>query len=145
MVLIVAIAVALSGAVAFFALKNRQDAPASPSATPAPPPTVGELHKPIKEGDCATIITEMEKVVANDLFFIGEGLGAYGTKSDLTQAVVRTKELSAEELIQIREDLIKKYKFATHTTRHKEDAKFFDTHLKENVEYSTGGDLGCKS
>ena len=49
-------------------------------------------------------------------------MGAYGTKSDLTQSVVRTKELSAEELIQIREELIRKYKFATHTTRNKEDA-----------------------
>ena len=87
----------------------------------------------------------MEKGTADDLYFIGEGLGAYGTKAALTQSVVRTKELSAEELVAIREELIRKYKFATHTTRHKEDAEFFDTHLKENVEYSTGGDLGCKS
>lgn len=89
--------------------------------------------------------TEMEKGTADDLFFSGEGLGAYGTRSELTQSVVRTKELSAQELIQIREDLIRKYKFATHTTRNKEDADFFDTHLKESVEYSSGGDLGCKS
>ena len=82
---------------------------------------------------------EMESGKADDLFFTGEGLGAYGAKKNLTEAVVRTKELSSEDLIRIRDELIEKYKFYTHTQRHKDDDKFFDTHLK----YSTGGDIGC--
>jgi hypothetical protein len=88
---------------------------------------------------------EMEKGTAGDLYFSGEGLGAYGTKQSMTEAVVRTKELSSEDLIRIREELIQKYKFYTHTKRHGDDDKFFDTHLKDKVEYSAGGDIGCST
>ena len=78
---------------------------------------------------------EMENGKTRDLIFIGEGLGAYGTKTSMVESVVRTETLSAEELVQIREELIQKYKFASHTSRLKEDKTFFDTHLVTPIEY----------
>ena len=78
---------------------------------------------------------EMEQGTAGDLFFVGEGLGAYGTKTAMVEAMVRTQALSSEELIRIREELIQKYRFASHTSRLKDDKTFFDTHLVSSVEY----------
>jgi radical SAM superfamily enzyme YgiQ (UPF0313 family) len=90
---------------------------------------------------------EMDDGIADDLFMESkdEGLGFYGGKDGTADSIVRTKALSSEELIEIREELIRKYKFATHTTRHKDDDKFFDTHLKDNPEYTAGGDIGCST
>jgi len=88
---------------------------------------------------------EMDDGVAEDLYFEGEGLGAYGTKDASNEVVVRTDALTSQELLEIRDDLIRKYKFATHTTRHEDDDKFFDTHLKDNPEYTAGGDIGCNT
>ncbi len=70
--------------------------------------------------------TEMDEGTTSDLLFTGEGLGAYGQKNLGTDSVVRTAELTAEDLIQIREDLIRKYKFHSHVGPRDH---FFDTHL----------------
>ena len=69
---------------------------------------------------------EMDTGTATDLMFIGEGLGAYGKRSLGTDSVVRTAELSPEDLVQIREELIRKYQFRSHTGPRD---SFFDQHL----------------
>jgi anaerobic magnesium-protoporphyrin IX monomethyl ester cyclase len=69
---------------------------------------------------------EMDEGLASDLAFTGEGLGAYGQKDLGTDAVVRTAELSPEDLVAIREDLIRTYQFRSHTGPHD---NFFDSHL----------------
>jgi radical SAM superfamily enzyme YgiQ (UPF0313 family) len=88
---------------------------------------------------------EMDTGKASDLLFEGEGLGAYGTNEANNEAVVRTEALTSQQLIKIREELIQKYKFRTHTSRHKEDDEFFQTHLEDNPDYSAGGDIGCQT
>jgi anaerobic magnesium-protoporphyrin IX monomethyl ester cyclase len=69
---------------------------------------------------------EMDEGRTPDLIFEGEGLGAYGQKDLGTDSVVRTAELSSAELVQIREDLISRYAFRSHTGR---QDHFFDAHL----------------
>jgi len=69
---------------------------------------------------------EMDDGTAGDLLFTGEGLGAYGQKDLGTDAVVRTPELSPEDLVAIREELIRTYKFRSHTGPRDH---FFDGHL----------------
>ena len=69
---------------------------------------------------------EMDEGLSKDLSFIGEGLGAYGQKQCGTDSVVRTPDLSPEDLIQIREELIRTYRFVSHVGR---QDHFFDTHL----------------
>jgi anaerobic magnesium-protoporphyrin IX monomethyl ester cyclase len=69
---------------------------------------------------------EMDEGLASDLTFTGEGLGAYGQANLGTDAVVRTAELSPEDLVAIREDLIRTYRFRSHTGR---QDHFFDEHL----------------
>ncbi len=69
---------------------------------------------------------EMDAGTATDLLFMGEGLGAYGQRNLGTDSVVRTAELGPEDLVQIREDLIRKYKFRSHVGR---QDHFFDAHL----------------
>ncbi|MEK6878487.1 MAG: radical SAM protein [Nanoarchaeota archaeon] len=65
----------------------------------------------------------------DDLYFEGEGLGAYGQKGGSTESVVRTSNLNSGELLKIRDRLVKKYKPDAHKTMWAED-QFFDTHLK---------------
>lgn len=69
---------------------------------------------------------EMDSGTSADLAFEGEGLGAYGQRDLGTDSVVRTPELSSEDLVAIREDLIRTYRFASHTGR---QDHFFDSHL----------------
>ncbi len=69
---------------------------------------------------------EMDEGLTSDLTFTGEGLGAYGQANLGTDSVVRTAELSPEDLVAIREDLIRTYKFRSHTGR---QDHFFDQHL----------------
>lgn len=69
---------------------------------------------------------EMDEGTSADLAFEGEGLGAYGQRNGGTDSVVRTPELSAEDLVAIREDLIREYQFRSHTGPHD---NFFDSHL----------------
>lgn len=69
---------------------------------------------------------EMDEGLNSDLAFAGEGLGAYGQKNCGTDSVVRTPELSADDLVQIREELIRTYKFHSHVGPRDH---FFDTHL----------------
>jgi anaerobic magnesium-protoporphyrin IX monomethyl ester cyclase len=69
---------------------------------------------------------EMDEGLTTDLMFEGEGLGAYGQKNLGTDSVVRTAELSPEDLVEIREDLIRTYRFRSHTGR---QDHFFDGHL----------------
>jgi anaerobic magnesium-protoporphyrin IX monomethyl ester cyclase len=69
---------------------------------------------------------EMDEGLSSDLSFTGEGLGAYGQKNCGTDAVVRTPDLSAEELVAIREELIRTYRFHSHVGPRDH---FFDTHL----------------
>ncbi|MHA2063662.1 MAG: B12-binding domain-containing radical SAM protein [Candidatus Thorarchaeota archaeon] len=71
---------------------------------------------------------EMDEGTIDDLTFEGEGLGAYGQKSGSNDSVVRTPELSSKDLIEIRDELIRKYKFYSHVGRYD---KFFDTHMGE--------------
>ena len=61
-----------------------------------------------------------------DIHFEGEGLGAYGQKGGSSESVVRTSRYTSKELLQIRDDLVRKYKPESHTNKWKED-KFFDT------------------
>ena len=69
---------------------------------------------------------EMDEGITQDLSFTGEGLGAYGQKNRGTDAVVRTPDLSADELIEIREEMISTYRFRSHLGA--QDG-FFDTHM----------------
>jgi radical SAM superfamily enzyme YgiQ (UPF0313 family) len=69
---------------------------------------------------------ELDEGLASDLIFEGEGLGAYGQKDLGTDAVVRTPDLSPDDLVAIREELIRTYKFRSHTGR---QDHFFDSHL----------------
>ena len=69
---------------------------------------------------------EMDAGTTTDLMFTGEGLGAYGQKNLGTDSVVRTAELTAGDLMRIREDLIRKYRFHSHVGPRDH---FFDTHL----------------
>ena len=69
---------------------------------------------------------EMDEGINSDLTFTGEGLGAYGQKNCGTDSVVRTPELSADDLVQIREELIRTYRFHSHVGPRDH---FFDTHL----------------
>jgi len=61
------------------------------------------------------------------LIFEGEGLGAYGQKGGSSEAVVRTPSLSAKELLQIRDDLVRRYKPESHIAKWKDN--FHDTHI----------------
>jgi radical SAM superfamily enzyme YgiQ (UPF0313 family) len=69
---------------------------------------------------------EMDEGLNSDLAFTGEGLGAYGQKNCGTDSVVRTQELSADDLVQIREELIRTYRFHSHVGPRDH---FFDTHM----------------
>ena len=69
---------------------------------------------------------EMDEGLASDLVFEGEGLGAYGQRNGGTDSVVRTAELSSDDLAAIREELIRKYQFRSHTGP---QDHFFDSHL----------------
>jgi len=53
---------------------------------------------------------EMDNNKDIDLFFLGEGLGAYGQKNNQSEAVIRTNQLSQEDLINERDRLITQYK-----------------------------------
>jgi len=71
-----------------------------------------------------------------DITFTGEGLGAYGQKGGNTEAVVRTKALSQEELLEFRNYLVTTYQPRSHRAHwSKEEDKFFDTNLNSEVEY----------
>ena len=74
-----------------------------------------------------------------DLYFEGEGLGAYGQKGGSTESVVRTRELSSAELLSERDRLVKTYRPVSHSNKWETSVQtdhFFDTHLKSQVEYS---------
>lgn len=61
-----------------------------------------------------------------DLVFEGEGLGAYGQKGGSTECVVRTSNLSREDLINFRDHLVKIYKPQSHS---KKWDSLFDKHI----------------
>jgi radical SAM superfamily enzyme YgiQ (UPF0313 family) len=69
---------------------------------------------------------EMDEGLTSDLTFTGEGLGAYGQKNLGTDSVVRTPDLTARELVEIRSQLIETYKFHSHVGPRDH---FFDTHM----------------
>lgn len=72
----------------------------------------------------------------DDIRFEGEGLGAYGQSGGKTESVVRTGELTSEQLLAERDRLVAKYKPESHS-------HFFDTHLTTESEYEPkcgGGD-----
>lgn len=60
-----------------------------------------------------------------DIHFEGEGLGAYGQKGGSTESVVRTTRYSSQDLMQIRDELVRKYKPESHSKKWED--KFFDT------------------
>jgi radical SAM superfamily enzyme YgiQ (UPF0313 family) len=65
-----------------------------------------------------------------DIHFEGEGLGAYGQKGGSTESVVRTSRYTSKELMQIRDELVRKYKPESHTKKWED--KFFDTAHKSS-------------
>lgn len=67
-----------------------------------------------------------------DLRFEGEGLGAYGQSGGSSESVVRTARYSSEELLQIRDKLVNKYKPQSHSHKWQED-KFFDQAHKDKI------------
>ncbi len=69
---------------------------------------------------------EMEEGAIDDLVFEGEGLGAYAQRDLGSDAAVRTAELTSGDLLEIRAELIRKYRFRSHLVHHD---RFFDTHL----------------
>lgn len=64
-----------------------------------------------------------------DMKFEGEGLGAYGQKGGSSESVVRTARFSSAELLQIRDDLVNRYKPKSHAPKWED--KFFDTKIGE--------------
>jgi radical SAM superfamily enzyme YgiQ (UPF0313 family) len=69
-----------------------------------------------------------------DLTFEGEGLGAYGQKGGSTEAVVRTEQLSAQDLLDIRDALVNNYKPKSHQNHW----DFYEEYKK-----MPGGTRGC--
>jgi radical SAM superfamily enzyme YgiQ (UPF0313 family) len=69
---------------------------------------------------------EMDSGTATDLAFTGEALGAYAQANTGTDSVVRTPDLTAQDLVKIRDALIRTYKFRSHVGA--QDG-FFDAHL----------------
>lgn len=69
---------------------------------------------------------EMDAGTTTDLIFEGEGLGAYGQRDTGTDSVVRTEDLTSDDLVKIRDELIRTYRFRSHVGPHDH---FFDTHL----------------
>jgi radical SAM superfamily enzyme YgiQ (UPF0313 family) len=69
---------------------------------------------------------EMDEGTISDLTFEGEGLGAYGQRDAGTDSVVRTEDLTSSELVEIRDELIRTYRFRSHVGP---SDHFFDTHL----------------
>ena len=67
-----------------------------------------------------------------DLIFEGEGLGAYGQKGGSSESVVRTTRFTSKELLQIRDELVNKYKPKSHKAKWQEDM-FFDTAHKDEM------------
>ena len=60
-----------------------------------------------------------------DISFEGEGLGAYGQKGGSSESVVRTSRFTSQELLNIRDELVRKYKPESHSKKWED--KFFDT------------------
>ncbi len=70
-----------------------------------------------------------------DLKFEGEGLGAYGQKGGYSEAVVRTKALTREDLLAHRDRILKTYRPESHKTAwNPQDDMFFDTHLVNSTD-----------
>lgn len=75
---------------------------------------------------------------SNDLVFIGEGLGAYGQKGGSTECVVRTKALTAEEILAERDRLVKTYRPQSHRNAWVDSLKndhFFDVAHKSSERF----------
>jgi radical SAM superfamily enzyme YgiQ (UPF0313 family) len=72
--------------------------------------------------------------LAGDIQVLREGLGAHTLGKGKSEAVLRTKALTPERLLEVREYIIKKYKPLSHAPGWND--KFRDSHLKSNVEYS---------
>jgi len=70
-----------------------------------------------------------------DLIFLGEGIGAHTQGKGCSEAMVRTSSLSSEDLLKVRDRLIKTYKPSSHRTGW--DDKFRDTHIISSVEYNS--------
>ena len=88
------------------------------------------IYYPFKGTQIRDAIDKGDKSI--DLHVEGEGLGAYGQKGGSTESVVRTSRYTSQELMQIRDDLVRRYKPESHTNKWKED-KFFDTAHHENL------------
>ena len=69
---------------------------------------------------------EMDEGTSSDLAFEGEGLGAYVHRYATGDSVVRTPELTSGELSEIREGIIRRHLFRSHTVL---KDHFFDSHL----------------
>ncbi len=94
------------------------------------------IYYPYKGTRLRDAIDKGENTV--DLQFEGEGLGAYGQIGGSTEAVVRTSSLSAEELLQERDRIVKMYRPQSHINKWERQINndhFFDTQLNSKVEY----------
>ena len=70
-----------------------------------------------------------------DLTFEGEGLGAYGQKGGYSEAVVRTRALTRDDLLAHRDRILKTYRPESHKTAwNPQDDMFFDTHLANSTD-----------
>ena len=74
---------------------------------------------------------------------VSEGVGAYATKDGGSEVVIKTKELSGEDLFNFRKYLIERYRpesskfeWQDNNDKNKENS-IFDTHLKSKVEYES--------
>jgi hypothetical protein len=57
---------------------------------------------------------EIDRGVAQDIFMVSDGLGAYGQRGGSTEATVATPEFTAEKLLKIRDAIVTKYKPKSH-------------------------------
>lgn len=87
------------------------------------------IYYPYKGTQIRDAIDKGNKV---DLYFEGEGLGAYGQKGGSTECVVRTGALTKDDLIYHRDRLVKQYRPKSHLNKWSDkNDHFFDTHLKQ--------------
>jgi anaerobic magnesium-protoporphyrin IX monomethyl ester cyclase len=70
------------------------------------------------------IRAEIDSGVAQDIFMVSDGLGAYGQRGGSTEATVATPAFTAEQLLKIRDGLVTKYKPKSHEKKWGD--KFFE-------------------
>jgi anaerobic magnesium-protoporphyrin IX monomethyl ester cyclase len=67
---------------------------------------------------------EIDRGVAQDIFMVSDGLGAYGQRGGSTEATVATPAFTAEKLLKIRDAIVTRYKPKSHSKKWGD--KFFE-------------------